>query len=168
MWCHFKTCIEKHINSTILAAGFRKKNTNTIVQFTRKLSWKLLVQRWNFDQNIGGEADRLVYFPQCKVNSKLDFRLKEDKVSRVIKKPNFQMRVGETSRDIFISKLVCEVIRIAPVSWFSLFFWKILAQIASMFHYYSICNSVIFAREVARYSLSKHYFTDQPFMNETW
>ena len=62
------------------------------MQFTRKLSWKLLVQRWNFDQNIGGEADRLIYFPQCKVNSKLDFRLKKGKLSRVIKKPNWKAR----------------------------------------------------------------------------
>ena len=62
------------------------------MQFTRKLSWKLLVQRWNLDQNVGGEADRLIYFPQCKVNSKLDFRLKKGKVSRVIKKPNWKAR----------------------------------------------------------------------------
>ena len=46
------------------------------------------------------------------MNSKLDFRLKKDKVSRVIKKPNRNTRFPETSRDTFISKqFVCEVKR---------------------------------------------------------
>ena len=69
------------------------------------------------------------------------------------------MHVWETSRDIFISKqFVCEVnaLKIALVSWFSLFFWKILTQIASMFHYFCVCGSVIFAREVARDLLVIH------------
>ena len=138
------------------------------MQFTRKLSWELLVQRWNFDQNIGGEADRLIYFPQCKVNSKLDFRLKKGKVSRVIKKPNWKARWRNVVGHIY--KQTClrsdthwKLLR--TVSWFSLIFWKILAQIASTFHYCCVCNSVIFAWEVACDSPSKHYFTDQPFMS---
>ena len=47
-------------------------------------------------------------------------------------------------------------LKIALVSWFSLFFWKISAQIASMFHYFCIWGFVIFAREVARDLLMIH------------
>ena len=57
----------------------------------------------------------LVFCILCGViimNSKLDFRLKKDKVSRVIKKPNRNARCRETSRDTFISKqFFCEVKR---------------------------------------------------------
>ena len=153
------------IFSTIFGAGFRKK-TQTWHCSSQENYHEILVQSWNFDQNIGGGTDRLIYFPHCEVNSKLAFRLKKDKVLRVIKKPNFQIRVGETSRDI-IYKQTC-LHKIAPISWSPLFFWKMLVQIASIFHYCCICNSVIFAWDVARDSLSKHYVTDQPFMNETW
>ena len=50
-----------------------------------------------------------------------------------------------------------KALKIALVSWFSLFFWKILAQIASMFHYFCIFGSVIFAREVASDLLVIHW-----------
>ena len=78
------------------------------------------------------------------------------------------MCVRETSLDIFISKqFVSNVKRTENCSCILIFalFWKILTQIASMFHYCCICSSVIFAREVALDLLLIHrvniYFTDQ-------
>ena len=94
------------------------------------------------------------------MNSKLDFRLKKDKVSRVIKKPNRNAHSRNVTWHIH-KQTIC--LR-SETHWklllyldFRSFFWKILAQIASMFHYLCVCGSVIFAREVVRDLLMIHW-----------
>ena len=59
-----------------------------------------LLQSWNFELYIGGEASKLINFSQCKTNSELDFRLKKDKVSTVFKKPNWNTRWRNIARHI--------------------------------------------------------------------
>ena len=59
-----------------------------------------IVQSWNFDLYIGGEARKLINFSQCKTNYELDFRLKKDKVSTVFKKPNWKARWRNIARHI--------------------------------------------------------------------
>ena len=104
----------------------------------------------------------LVFCILCGViimNSKLDFRLKKDKVSRVIKKPNHNARFREASRDTFISKqFVCEVKCTEHCSCILIFalFWKILAQMLQSYIIFCVCGSVIFAGEVASDLLMIH------------
>ena len=105
----------------------------------------------------------LVFCILCGViimNSKLDFRLKKDKVSGVIKKPNRNAHSRNVTWHIH-KQTIC--LR-SETHWklllyldFRSFFWKILAQIASMFHYLCVCGSVIFAREVVRDLLMIHW-----------
>ena len=105
------------------------------------------------------------------MNSKLDFRLKKDKVSRVIKKPNRNARFRETSRDTFISKqFVCEVKRIENCSCiliFALFLENIGPNCFNVQLFLHLRLRDICKRSCSwftRDSPGKHYFTDQPFM----
>ena len=92
-------------------------------------------------------------------------------------KSQTEKHVGETSRDIFISKLVYEVTRTENCSCILIFalIFETLALIASMFHHCSSCvyGSVVFAWKVARGSLivtlfDRRWIKHQPFMSETW
>ena len=120
-----------------------------------------IVQSWNFDLYMGGEASKLINFSQCKKNSELDFTPKKDKVSTVFKKPT-ETHVGETSRDIFISKLVCKVTRkLCKLLLYPDFrsFLKTLAQIASKFHRCCACSSYV-CGSVILGNLSTRLFCD--------
>ena len=85
------------------------------------------------------------------------------------------MCVRETSRDIFISKqFVCEVKSTENGSWiliFALFLENIGPNCFNVPLFLRLRLRDIYKRSCswfARDSPSKQYFTDQPFMNETW
>ena len=69
---------------------------------------------------------RLIHFPQCETNSKLDFRLKTD---MFISKKQTHLR-----SDTHLQLLLYLDFRS---------FLKILVEIASIFHHYCICSSCI-------------------------
>ena len=79
------------------------------------------------------------------MNSKLDFRLKKDKVSRVIKKPNRNARLRNVTWHIH-KQTIC--LR-SETHWKLLLYLDFWSFFFSIFHYFCICGSVIFAREVA-------------------
>ena len=93
-----------------------------------------IVQSWNFHLYIGGEASKLINFSQCKTNSKLDFRLKKDKVSTVFKKQNWNARWRNIARHIHKAANLSakwHALKIALCSLIFALFSKTLAQIAS-------------------------------------
>ena len=86
-----------------------------------------ILQSWNFELYIGGEASKLINFSQCKTNSELDFRLKKDKVSTVFKKPNWNARWRNIAWHIDKAASLSakwHALKIALVAWFSLFFFE--------------------------------------------
>ena len=119
-----------------------------------------IVQSWNFDLYVGGEASKLINFSQCKTNSELDFRPKKDKVSTVFKKSNWNTRWRNIARHIH--RQTC--LRSDTHRKLLLYpdfrsFLKTLAQIASKFHRCCVCSSCV-CGSVILGNLSTRLFCD--------
>ena len=113
------------------------QRTNSTSLLFQTPATQAIVQSWNFHLYIGGEASKLINFSQCKTNSKLDLRLKKDKVSTVFKKPNWNARWRNIARHIHKAANLSAKWHALKIALWSLIFapfLKTLAQIASMVH----------------------------------
>ena len=156
------------LKSIISAAGLRQKQTNLTAELHIEL------KLWSIYRRGSNQTNK--FFT---VKNEFQTRLQAEKGQGFdgYLKSQTENHVGETSRDIFISKLVWEVTRTENCSCILIFalILETLAQIASMFHHCSswVYGSVIFAWKVARDSLrvtlfDRRWIKHQPFMSETW
>ena len=77
------------------------------------------------------------------------------------------MPIGETSHDLFTSKPVCEVTRTKNCSFILIFTLFLLENTGLNCFNVPLLLHVFNFEYMQHDSPSTHYFTDQPFMNET-